>query len=364
MYSLSVESGYINYETKEFYPAKVRVYSQTLILLNESLPEVVETIDLTPKDMSLVEGFTYVNNIRDNSFFDGDYIFLFSICGEIKNPGYDEIGWDFDTGFHQYKIEYDKTVIEVLDSGVRTIFISVSAFFVLLLTAIISLVWYIKAKSIYEIFDYRRKTTTAMAHDLKTPLAIASVYVDNLKESVDNNPERAKEHADQIGDSISYLNTLVNDILKFSNSEDSVKKLNKENIFVKETFESHFATVVASLKEKGMNYEVIGDSTRKMDIELWNQVVANIIDNAIKYGSKSGKIVVTISDNEITVTNSVDAPIDNAKSLVEPFVKGENSRGENSGSGLGLAIANNNLARLGYKLIVECIGNAFSVKIK
>lgn len=358
-YSIFVDSAYVNEETKEFYPANVSIGHIKTTLFDELNPVTVDTLDLTPQDASLFDGFTYT----DNNSYDAK-VMGFTICGDIKNPEYAEIAWEYGNRNHTCQIKYDKTIIEKQDAFIRTIFIIVSSLIVIILTAIFSVIQYLKAKSIYEIFDYRRKTTTAMAHDLKTPLAIASVYVDNLKESVDNNPERAKDHADQIGDSISYLNSLVNDILKFSNSEDSVKKLNKENIFVKETFESHFVTVAASLKEKYMTYEVIGDSTRKMDVELWNQVVANIIDNAIKYGSKSGKIVVTISDKEITVTNPVDTPIENAKSLVEPFVKGENSRGENSGSGLGLAIANNNLARLGYKLIVECIGNAFSVRIK
>ncbi len=363
MYSLSVETGYVNYETKEFYPAKVRVYFERLLLLNEQLPELVETIDLTPKDMSLVEGFTYVKNINGDSYFDGDDIFFFSICGGIRNPGYDEVTWDFDTGLHHYEIEYDKTVIEILDSGTRTIFITVSALIVLFLTVVISAFQYIKAKSIYEIFDYRRKTTASMAHDLKTPLAIASVYVDNFMASVDSNPENAKKHAEKISYSVNYLNSLVNDILKFSNSEDSVKKLKKEDVFVKASFESYFAKVSANLEDNKMTYEVTGDSVRKVDKELWNQAMANIVDNAVKYGSREGKIVVSLSDKEIRVTNPVNTPVENVQSLVEPFVKGDNSRGENSGSGLGLAIAENNLARMGYKLTVECIDNAFSVKI-
>ena len=363
MYSLSVETGYVNYETKEFYPAKVRVYFERLLLLNEQLPELVETIDLTPKDMSLVEGFTYVKNINGDSYFDGDDIFFFSICGGIRNPGYDEVTWDFDTGLHHYEIEYDKTVIEILDSGTRTIFITVSALIVLFLTVVISAFQYLKAKSIYEIFDYRCKTTASMAHDLKTPLAIASVYVDNFMASVDSNPENAKKHAEKISYSVNYLNSLVNDILKFSNSEDSVKKLKKEDVFVKASFESYFAKVSANLEDNKMTYEVTGDSVRKVDKELWNQAMANIVDNAVKYGSREGKIVVSLSDKEIRVTNPVNTPVENVQSLVEPFVKGDNSRGENSGSGLGLAIAENNLARMGYKLTVECIDNAFSVKI-
>ena len=223
---------------------------------------------------------------------------------------------------------------------------------------------YVKRKAIYDTFEYRRKTTEAMAHDLKTPFAITKLYVDNLKQSLKVGNGKAEEHADKIEESVDYMNKLVSDILQFSNSENANGKLSKTSIDVKEEIQKYLKIVEPELNKRGMTTKITGEGKRNTDSDLWNQSIKNLIDNAIKYGSDKATIAIDISDRILVITNDVDKDIENPTRLIEAFVKGNTGRGENSGSGLGLSIADNNMKRLGFKMKVKCSDKKFTVTIQ
>ena len=63
------------------------------------------------------------------------------------------------------------------------------------------------------------------------------------------------------------------------------------------------------------------------------------------------------------ISNIPKEKIDDAEGLKQPFVKGSAERGTH-GSGLGLAIAENNLAMLGFKLIVSSDEGRFVATVK
>jgi len=120
---------------------------------------------------------------------------------------------------------------------------------------------------------------------------------------------------------------------------------------------------------------VEGEASVKTDLALWKQAVNNLISNSVKYGTAGGKIEIKItgfSANNLPVTgstlltikNPVSSDIPDAPKLLEPFVKGDWARGENSGSGLGLSIADNNLRSLGFRLEVKCENKQFIARIK
>ena len=80
--------------------------------------------------------------------------------------------------------------------------------------------------------------------------------------------------------------------------------------------------------------------------------------------SKEGTTVkINCNKNSIEIINTVNEKIDDIMSIREPFVKGNDSRG-NNGSGLGLAIAENNLAMLKYKLELKTESDKFYAIVK
>jgi hypothetical protein len=229
--------------------------------------------------------------------------------------------------------------------------------FAAILALILSVIKYQRDKTVWKIFEYRIKTTEAMAHDLKTPLSTMMFYLENLEKS-SNDPEKVLECKNNINDKVVAMDHMIGDILLLSKSESGKVNLTKEEVNVK-------TLVTECLKEfPGMKSEINGDDiTLTTDKKVLAQVVMNLLSNCDRYGKEESAIDIAVSPDALTITNKTDKTYDDVDSLKKPFVKGEDSRG-NKGAGVGLAIADNNLAMLGYKLELSSESDEFRARIK
>jgi len=220
---------------------------------------------------------------------------------------------------------------------------------------------YYKKLSVYNLFEYRRQTTDAMTHDLKTPLAIASAYVENLKENISE--DKREQYLNSIDESIQYMNRLINDILDFSNSQYCNDNLSKDSVSLLSCVEKIQTMLEPACAKRQLTIDVEGYSVIKADRKLLEQALLNLLANSVKYASENSKITVKIDKKSVIIQNTTENTINNIDKILEPYVKGDTYRGENTGSGLGLAIADNNLKKLGYKLSVEFADKTFTAKI-
>ena len=222
---------------------------------------------------------------------------------------------------------------------------------------VLAVIRYQKEKSVWEIFDYRVKTTEAMAHDLKTPLSTIMFYLENLEES-SHDSAKVLEYKNDINDKVVAMDHMIGDILLLSKSESGKVNLNKEELSVK-------ALVTECLKDfPGMKTEIKdGDITLTTDRKILFQAITNLLSNCDRYGKEGSVVDIAIDTDALTITNKTDMVYDDVDALKKPFVKGEDSRG-NKGAGVGLAIADNNLAILGYKLELASKPDGFRATVK
>jgi hypothetical protein len=222
---------------------------------------------------------------------------------------------------------------------------------------VLAIIRYQKDKTVWEIFDYRVKTTEAMAHDLKTPLSTIMFYLENLEES-SHDSAKVLEYKNDINDKVVAMDHMIGDILLLSKSESGKVNLNKEELSVK-------ALVTECLKDfPGMKTEIKGDDiTLITDRKVLSQAIKNLLSNCDRYGKEGSAVDIAIEPDALTITNKTDKIYDDVDSLKKPFVKGEDSRGS-KGAGVGLAIADNNLAILGYKLELASEPDGFRAKVK
>lgn len=207
---------------------------------------------------------------------------------------------------------------------------------------------YNKKKRIYDTFEYRRKMVDAMAHDLKTPMAAATAYAENLSNHIGT--DKQDYYAQKIEENISRMNGMVNSILEFSRSENSELKISKDDTDIGEIVGKAISENEHVISERSVKVEFEKKNVViKTDRELMSQAIANLIGNAVLYCKEGSTVSIGISDSKIEIANDVDGEVGDLGKLKEPFVKGRSERG-NKGTGLGLAIADNNLAMLGYKL--------------
>lgn len=226
---------------------------------------------------------------------------------------------------------------------------------------IISLILYFRRKTLFEIFDYRKKTTEAMAHDLKTPLATISAYAESLEEGLaeevsnvgSSDPAKENknaEYARKIRENVNDMNDMVEGILQFSKSEGSGGKVVSKETDIREIIDGCLIKYSELFEKKKIIVSVNGETpSRKTDPKLLSQAIDNLFSNCARYADEESTVKIDLSENDIKISNRFSGEISNLQDLKKPFVKGETSRSQ-KGSGLGLSIADNDLRLLGYKL--------------
>jgi signal transduction histidine kinase/CheY-like chemotaxis protein/PAS domain-containing protein len=191
-----------------------------------------------------------------------------------------------------------------------------------------------------------------MSHDIRTPLngIIGMSYL----ASQQDNPPKTKECLTKIDTSSKYLLSLINDILDLSKAESNKIEFHPEPYPIWE-FNAYIDSVIRPLcqsKEQKLvlKQETISTSLVPVCDKLrLNQIIFNILSNAVKYTPEKGTITYTIKCRELTdhsmeITHiikddGIGMKDDFQAKLFQPFTQ-ENQNGYNStqGSGLGLAI--------------------------
>ena len=279
----------------------------------------------------------------------GDYIYLSpeEFADSVKA---NEYPWYVGFNDPEYREFYEAVPVST------AIILSLAVLIPFLIALVLATVRYQKDKTVWEIFEYRTKTTEAMAHDLKTPLAAIMAYAENLEASSEE-PSKVREYSKNINEKVNAMDHMIGDILSFSRSETGKIDIVKEELSVAELVKES----LSALPE--MKADLKGDAKLETDRKLLKQAIDNLLSNCDRYGDKESPVDITIDPENILIINKTDKTYDDADSLKKPFVKGEDSRG-GKGTGLGLAIADNNLNILGYKLELISEEGTFKAIVK
>lgn len=207
-----------------------------------------------------------------------------------------------------------------------------------------------------------------MSHDIRTPMnaiigmtAIASMYIDE--------PTKVKDCLGKISTSSKHLLGLINDVLDMSKIENSKIALNDEEFILPELIHSFITIIQPQAASKQLELEVsvsvlehervIGDTLRL------NQILLNIVGNAIKFTPSGGTVSLSIKElpmqyngygtyQFIITDTGVGMSEDFLEKIFLPFERAEtstNSRTE--GTGLGMAITKNIIDMMNGQIIVQ-----------
>ena len=208
----------------------------------------------------------------------------------------------------------------------------------------------------------------SISHDIKTPLSAIKLYSKALKEGIYETPEKRIEALEGIDKNVKEIEKHVSDIVSASkedflnltvnNSELYLSDLlNKIEILYKEKF-THLHTL--------FEIEPYENCLVKGDIDRLEEVLQNILENAIKYGD--GQYVKIHIDEEedyklIYVTNSGSSiSEEELPHIFDSFYRGSNTENKD-GSGLGLYICKNLMHMMGGDIFAKNINKDFNVVI-
>ena len=235
---------------------------------------------------------------------------------------------------------------------------------VILIAIVLALLKWTKLKAQYDMEDYRRGMTGAMAHDLKSPLMAISGYAENLKNNI--HTEKRSHYAEAISQNVTYMNSIIENVLELSKIEAYHSQINATKFDVNELLEEVIKKYELQIKERKLTLDIEGQMILEAERNMMVQAMDNLIGNAVKYCRDEGVIRIALNEKNIVISNPFKEKIgDNVKlsNLCKPFVMGDNSRGNKKGTGIGLAIVKNIIDIHGFSLKLECEDDIFSVII-
>lgn len=199
-----------------------------------------------------------------------------------------------------------------------------------------------KEKQLEEI---RKEFISGVSHELKTPLSIVQSYAEGLKDGL--NIEKNGYYADVILEEVDRMNDLVVDMLELSKLQSGTYKLKSEPFLIVDSVENvinrifdHKTTDNGCRLISNVEEDILV-SGEKRRIE---QVLINILSNAINYGKPGSDIIVNLKDEHDQVNISIfnegnQIPADKIDKIWDRFYRIDESRNRQSGgTGLGLAI--------------------------
>jgi signal transduction histidine kinase len=186
----------------------------------------------------------------------------------------------------------------------------------------------------------RRELIANVSHELRTPIAALRAVLENVVDGVaDTDPATMATALRQT----ERLSTLVAELLDLSRLDAGVAELTRTEFPVAPLLADVVAEAEAARGDVRFSVDVVpADATVFADRGRLHQVVANLVDNAVRHGPAGGQVRVRArgSGNELVLEvrdEGPGIPVVDRERVFERFVRGERAGG--GGTGLGLAIA-------------------------
>ena len=188
-----------------------------------------------------------------------------------------------------------------------------------------------------------RQFTSDASHELRTPLAIISAQAE---QSLSDSP-RAKEYKDALKKILKEskkMSYVISQLLMLYRSEEGKYELNFEvldiNVIMEEIMKEY--SNIALEKEISIDLNAVEQIKIKADQTLITRLMINLIDNAINYSKKNGRITVSLlKENNFAVIkvedNGAGIAEEDMPFIFDRFYQADRARG-GQGSGLGLSI--------------------------
>lgn len=194
----------------------------------------------------------------------------------------------------------------------------------------------------YKAEKERRRITSNIAHELKTPLTVIHGYAEGMKEKIAE--EKRERYLDNILGEAEHMDAMVTEMLDLSRLEAGRVKLDYTEFDLFETVKEAFGRFERKMSEKSVSVSFPSDEICIVTADRARiaQAVENIASNAVKYTPCKGEIRVKVfKENGKTVFTTENsfgflAPEELTK-VWEPFYRSGSIYSE-EGTGLGLAI--------------------------
>ncbi|MBN2118440.1 MAG: PAS domain-containing protein [Anaerolineales bacterium] len=208
----------------------------------------------------------------------------------------------------------------------------------------------------------RRDFVSNLSHELRTPLASLKALAETLQEGALEDPPAARRFVDQIQIEVDALTQMANELLELSRIESGRFALDRSPVAASDLLlsASRRMQVQAERANIALRVECADDLPEvQVDSQRLEQVLVNLIHNAVKFTRPGGEVVLLAAAADSGVRfavrdTGIGIPAEEVSRIFERFYRVDKSRA-GSGTGLGLSIAKHIVEAHGGKIWAESV---------
>lgn len=213
----------------------------------------------------------------------------------------------------------------------------------------------------------RKRFVSNVSHELRTPLTSMKSYIEALVDGAWKDPNVAPNLLKVTQEETDRMMRMINDLLNLSRMDLGTARLDKEYVNLNELFNhilDRFDMILKNGEKSEKNYTIKRDFTRRdiwveVDTDKIQQVLDNIMNNAIKYSPDGGVITCRLVETHNHVIMSITdqglgIPKEAISHVFDRFYRVDKARSRaQGGTGLGLAISKEVVQMHGGRIWVE-----------
>lgn len=224
------------------------------------------------------------------------------------------------------------------------------------------------ADSLEALENSRRNFVSSVSHEFKTPMTTIGGFINGILDGTIP-PEKQNYYLEIVSSEVKRLSKMVNAMLNISRIETGKLNLKIERFDVSKNLLNTFLTFEQLITEKNITIEGLEELDELSipgDQSMLDQVIYNLIDNAVKFTNENGKISVTTKkDNDFcyfSITNTGKGiPPQHIRNVFDRFYKVDESRSADTKStGLGLHLVKSIVELHGGKVTVISESDKFT----
>lgn len=214
----------------------------------------------------------------------------------------------------------------------------------------------------HKLDNLRKEFVANVSHELKTPITTIKTYTETILDTPDMDFDQVAYFLGVIDRENNRMARLVSDLLQLSNMDYDNFKLNIEKVDTFEILNQAIESLAVLIKEKGHKITLnvpMDVKSISADKHALEQILINIISNAVKYTDQNGKIKISASSNLFNVyitveDNGLGIPKEDLNRIFERFYRVEKGRSRAmGGTGLGLSIAKQMTQAMGGDIKID-----------
>lgn len=213
--------------------------------------------------------------------------------------------------------------------------------------------------------ELRRDLMANVSHDLKTPLTMIKAYAEMARDLNYGNKQKRQDNLNIIIEETDRLTILVNDILALSKMQSEISQLFLEEFDLIELINTIIKRYRILHELEGYTFRFIHSKKKIMiraDRKKIEQVIYNLVNNAINYTGKNNLVTIRVQDKENILVEIIDTGNgineEDIKHIWDKYYKNQKKHKRNLiGTGLGLSIVKNILEEHHYPYGVRSIIN-------